>query len=61
MLALQHLTRMGPQGGIVGKGAGSGPLVTGPRIKAVIREPWEIRRGGGTRPLIHMILYDTQR
>lgn len=47
MLALQHLTRMGPQGGIVGKGAGGAPLVTGPRIKAVIGECWEIHRVGG--------------
>lgn len=51
VLALQHLTRMGPQGGIVRKGAGGAPLVTGPRIKAVIGERWEIHRVGRT-PLL---------
>lgn len=36
MLTVQHLSRLGPQGAIVRKGAGCPPLVTGRRVKPVI-------------------------
>lgn len=36
MLTVQHLSRLGPQGAIVRKGAGRPPLVTGRRVKPVI-------------------------
>lgn len=47
VLALQHLSRLGPQGAIVRKGAGCPPLVTGRGIKPVIGEAWEIQYKGG--------------
>lgn len=43
MLTVQHLSRLGPQGAIVGKGAGPPPLVTGRRVKPIIGEAWEIQ------------------
>lgn len=52
MLTVQHLSRLGPQGAIVSKGAGPPPLVTGRRVKPIIGEAWEIQqgRGGGGTP-----------
>lgn len=51
MLTVQHLSRLGPQGAIVSKGAGPPPLVTGRRVKPIIGEAWEIQyrvgRGSG--------------
>lgn len=51
VLALQHLSRLRPQGAIVGKGAGSPPLVTGRGIKPIIGKAWEIqyRMGEGEK------------
>lgn len=43
MLTVQHLSRLGPQGAIVSKGAGPPPLVTGRRVKPIIGEAWEIQ------------------
>lgn len=57
MLTVQHLSRLGPQGAIVSKGAGPPPLVTGRRVKPIIGEAWEIQyrvgRGGGRGGLHH--------
>ena len=54
MLTVQHLSRLGPQGAIVSKGAGPPPLVTGRRVKPIIGEAWEIQyrvgRGGEGTP-----------
>lgn len=47
MLTVQHLSRLGPQGAIVSKGAGPPPLVTGRRVKPIIGEAWEIQYRGG--------------
>lgn len=47
MLTVQHLSRLGPQGAIVSKGAGPPPLVTGRRVKPIIGEAWEIQQGRG--------------
>lgn len=58
MLTVQHLSRLGPQGAIVGKGAGPPPLVTGRRVKPIIGEAWEIQyrvgrgEGGGWDSII---------
>lgn len=51
VLALQHLSRLRPQGAIVGKGAGRPPLVTGRGIKPIIGKAWEIqyRMGEGEK------------
>lgn len=48
MLTVQHLSRLGPQGAIVSKGAGPPPLVTGRRVKPIIGEAWEIQQGRGS-------------
>lgn len=54
MLTVQHLSRLGPQGAIVSKGAGPPPLVTGRRVKPIIGEAWEIQyRVGRGRGLHH--------
>lgn len=58
MLTVQHLSRLGPQGAIVSKGAGPPPLVTGRRVKPIIGEAWEIqyrvgRRVGRGRGVLH--------
>lgn len=56
MLTVQHLSRLGPQGAIVSKGAGPPPLVTGRRVKPIIGEAWEIQyrvgRGRGGDSII---------
>lgn len=49
MLTVQHLSRLGPQGAIVSKGAGPPPLVTGRRVKPIIGEAWEIQYRVGRR------------
>lgn len=49
VLALQHLSRLRPQGAIVGKGAGRPPLVTGRGIKPIIGKAWEIQYRMGER------------
>lgn len=66
MLTVQHLSRLGPQGAIVSKGAGPPPLVTGRRVKPIIGEAWEIQyrvgrgRGGGDSIIVEINFFITK-